>query len=111
MGGGVGGRGKLQHGWTESELLLLKPKTLRLKKGLESGWLCGSKSTLTVHSKTHNSAAKFLLLPVCMPSACCCCCCCFAVTVILPPPSASSFPFSVVLFFVCFGFLHFFILV
>jgi hypothetical protein len=34
--GGGEGRGKLQHGWTESELLLLKPKTLRLKtkKGL-----------------------------------------------------------------------------
>jgi hypothetical protein len=44
----TGWGGKLQHGWTESELLLLKPKTLRLKtkKGaIESGWLCGSKST------------------------------------------------------------------
>jgi hypothetical protein len=34
LDGGVGW-GKLQHGWTESELLFfftLKPKTLRLKK-------------------------------------------------------------------------------
>jgi hypothetical protein len=69
LDGGVGGGGKLDDGWmdgwTESELVLLKPKTLKvkIKKGLESGWLtgwlavCGSKCTLTVHTKTHNNSA------------------------------------------------------